>query len=117
MSPDALVSLTIRYGQYGEQSKTVAVPISAHLTHELMNGVELSDEPFSLLLASPGMFGGKGNALTIRRKTFEMRRVVANEIAYAMAKELCKAFGVNDRLDGHKLDELEREAGGKSGLF
>ncbi len=104
-----MVDLTIRYGPYGSQSKTVAVPISEGLARELMNGVELSDEPFSLLLASPSMFGGKGNALTIRRKAFEMRQSVAQEIAKAMVPAILEAFGVNDKLDGYSIDDMSNE--------
>lgn len=72
-------------------------------------GVERSDEPFSLLVASPGMFGGKGDALTFRRKTFKMRREVAKDIAAAMVPALLEAFGVNDELDGYKLEAMSPE--------
>ena len=109
MNNRALVELTVRYGAYGEQQKTVAVPISEDLTHELMGRVELSDEPFSLLLASPGAFGGKGGAITMRRKTFAMRRDVAKQIAAAMVPELLKAFGINDELDGYRVDGMSEE--------
>ena len=105
----AQIELTVRYGRYGEQSKTVCVPISAGLADELMNGVELSDEPFSVLLASPGAFGGKGDALTFRRKAFQMRRAVAQEIARAIQPALMNAFGVNDQLDGYKVDSMSQE--------
>ena len=106
MDSRALVELTIRFGRYGEQSKTVAVPISEDLTRELMGGIELSDEPFTRLL---GAMSGGGDCVTIRHKTFKMRRSIADEIARAMAPELCRAFGVNDKLDGYKLDELSEE--------
>lgn len=112
MSGQALVELTLRYGDYGSEIKTVAVPISEDLTRQLLGPVELSDEPFSLMLASPSMFGGKGNALTARRKTFQMRRQVAEEIARAMVPELMKAFGVHDELDGYPVSTMspaERE--------
>ncbi len=109
MNNRALVELTVRYGAYGEQQKTVAVPISEDLTQELMCRVELSDKPFSLLLASPGVFGGKGDALTMRQKTFAMRRDVAKQIAAAMVPELLKAFGVNDELDGYRVDGMSEE--------
>jgi hypothetical protein len=109
MNGQARVELTIRYGAYGEKSKTVAVPVSEELTRDLMEGVELSDEPFSLFVASPGVFGGRGDAVTIRRRTFKMRREVAKEIAAAMVPELLRAFGVNDQLDGYKVDELSED--------
>jgi len=109
MNNRALVELTIRYGTYGEQQKTVAVPISEYLAQELMGKVELSNDPFSVLLASPGAFGGKGNAITMRHKTFAMRRDVAKQIANAMVPELLKAFGVNDELDGYRVDGMSKE--------
>ena len=109
MVTKAWVELTVRYGYYSEQSKTVALPISEDLTRELMTGVELSDEPFSLMLASPGMFGGKGNAVTIRERTFKMRREIAEDIAKLLAKELLKAFGVNDELDGYRVRNMSEE--------
>lgn len=106
------VDLTIRYGEWGEQSKTVVVPVSKMLMKELIEKVELSNEPFSLMIASPCMFGGRGDAVTIRRKTFEMRREIAEQIAKAMVPALLRAFGVNDELDGYRVSDMtpdERE--------
>lgn len=102
----ALVELTVRFGRFGEQQKTVAVPIDERMTRELMQAVELSDDPFSLFVASPGVFGNKGDAVTIRHRTFKMRREVAKAIADAMVRELMRAFGCNDELDGYKVDNL-----------
>lgn len=109
MRNKAQVELTIRYGALGEQMRTVAIPLSEDLTRELMGRVELSDEPFSLMVSSPGMYGGKGDAVTIRRKAFEMRRAVAEDIARAMVPELMKAFGCNDELDGYRVDGMSEE--------
>lgn len=109
MRQRALVELTVRYGDYGQESKTVAVPIGDDLTRELLGGVELSDDPFSLMFASPGMFGGRGNAVEIRRRAFQMRREVAQEIAKAMVPELMRAFGLNDKLDGYRVEDLSEE--------
>ena len=105
----ASVALTVRYGFYGEESKTVVLPLPDMLMRELMGTVELSDEPLSVLLASPAVFGGKGDAVTIRRKAFEMRRRTAEQIARAMVPELMKAFGVNDELDGYRVSEMSPE--------
>lgn len=109
MNGKAQIELTIRYGSYGEKSKTFAVQISGDLSRELMEGVELSDDPISLLCSSPAFFGGRGDSVTIRRKTFKMRREVAKAISAAMVPELMRAFGVNDQLDGYKVDELSDE--------
>lgn len=108
MSTDdrALVTLTIRYGRYGEDVKSICVPIDADLSRELMGGVELSDEPLSLLLASPTLYGGKENAVTLRRKAFKMRREVARAIADSMVPALLEAFGVNDKLDGYDISKM-----------
>jgi hypothetical protein len=104
-----LVELTVRYGEYGENSKTVAIQISEELTRELLCRRELSNELFSLILASPGAFGGHGDAITIRERTFKMRRDIAIDIAQAMIPELMKAFGINDELDGYKIDEMSED--------
>jgi hypothetical protein len=101
------ISLTIHYGDYGEQHKTVQVGISETLRRELMDVVELSDSPFSLYMASPGVFGGHGDAITIRRRTFQMRRDVAESIAKGMVPALLEVFGVNDVRDGYRVSELE----------
>ena len=109
MDRKSLVTLTISYGDYGQQSKSIALPISEDLARELMGRVELSDDPFSVLLASPGMYGGKGDAVTIRRKAFKMRREVAEEIARAMIPAMMQAFGVNDELDGYNVERMSPE--------
>lgn len=103
------IELKVHYWGFGEYCKSVVIPISADLIQELMGKVELSNEPFSLMLASPGVFGGKGNALNIRNKAFELRREVAQAIAEAMIPELIKAFGCNDELDGYKIDTMSNE--------
>lgn len=103
------VDLTIRYGEWGEQSKTVAVPVSKMLMSELIGKIELSNDPFSLMIASPGMFGGCGDAVTIRRKTFAMRRGIAEQIAKAMIPALLQAFGINDELDGYRISDMTPE--------
>jgi len=109
---EAGVSVTVRYGTFGDQAKTVVLPLSKSLMRELTERIELSSDPFSLMIASPGMFGGKGNAVTIRRETFKMRLDVAEQIARAMVPALLEAFGVNDELDGYRLASMspdERE--------
>jgi hypothetical protein len=118
MDDNALVTLTIRYGTYGHESKSIAVPIDATISRKLLGTVELSDAPFSLMLASPSMYGGKENAVTVRRKTFEMRRDVAEQIARAMVPAMLEAFGVNDELDGHRVSDMsesERDFRSKRG--
>lgn len=109
MNKRSLIELTVRFGDYGQHSKTVAVPIDEDLSRELLGSVELSDEPFSLMLASPSTFGGRGNAVTIRRQTFKMRREVALKIARDMVPALMEAFGVNDELDGYRVRDLSAE--------
>jgi hypothetical protein len=44
--------------------------------------------------------------VTIRRRKFEMRRELAEEIAASIVPALLRAFGVNDRVDGYRVDEL-----------
>jgi len=103
------IEATVYYGTYGEKSKTCTVPIGEGLMRDLMDSVELSDDPWSVLLASPGVFGGRGDAITIRRKAFEMRHEVAKEIGAAVARELPKIFGTNDKVDGYKKEDPTAE--------
>jgi hypothetical protein len=104
MSNQARVELTIVYGRYGDKRKTIFVPVSDELMRELTEGVELSNDPFSLALASPGMWGGRGNAVTTRLQTFEARREIATEIAGKLVSVLIEAFGVNDKRDGYDVE-------------
>lgn len=101
------VELTIRYNEC--ESKTLAIDIPEDLARELLGTVEWSEEPFSLFVASPGAFGGHGSALTFRKRTFKMRRRVAEDIAKAMVPTILKAFGVNDELDGYRISEMSQE--------
>lgn len=103
------IELTIRYGAFGEKHKTVALNIDDSLARELLEPVELSDDPFSLMIKSPAFYGGVGNAVTARKKTFQMRRAVAAEIARQMVPALLQAFGINDELDGYKVAEMSEE--------
>jgi hypothetical protein len=103
--PNPRIDLHICYGIYGHKSQIISLGISEALMHELSEGVELSRNPMSLLLASPGVFGGHGDAVTIRQRKFEMRREIAEMIAAAMVPALLQAFGVNDRMDGYRIDE------------
>lgn len=105
----AQVELTLRIGRYGERVQSVAVPISEDLARQLTEPVELSDEPMSMLLASPGMFGGKGDAVTIRHKKFVLRKDVARGLADQITAELLKLFGDRDELDGYTVGDMSPE--------
>ena len=96
------VELTLVIGQFGERREVIAVPISAELARDLTEPVELSDEPFSLMLASPGFFGGYGNAIEIRQKKFSLRRKIAHDLATTIEQKLIELFGINDEQDGYK---------------
>ena len=98
------VTLTVYTGR-DFRSHRLAVGISADLTRELSEPVELSDEPFSILLASPGLFGGTGDAVTIRENKFKMREATAREIAGALTTALVAYFGRNDETNGYKKDD------------
>lgn len=105
-----LIELTIHYGEFRQHKKTVCLNLSEDLVGQLLERVELSDEPFSLMLASPSFYGARGgDAVTIRRKKFEMRRSVAVEIASAMVPALMESFGVNDELDGYRVNDMSPE--------
>lgn len=103
------VELTIRYGNFQRQSKTVALDLSESISREILGGVERSNEPLSMFLASPGVYGGKGSSVSIREEAFHMHRTVAREIADSLVTELVKAFGVNDQLDGYSIERMSVE--------
>jgi len=100
------VTLTLRIGQYGESVQAIELPLSETLARDLSEPVELSDHPLSILLASPGMWGGVGDAVTIRKKKFRLRKVAAREIAKAVEEKLIEMFGVNDETDGYRNDPM-----------
>lgn len=106
MNP-AQVTLTLRIGTFGERVESIAIPISESLSRELTEPVELSDEPLSILLASPGLYGGYGDAVTVRKKKFALRRSVAKEIAYTVEQKLFELFGTDDETDGYTRQQLE----------
>ena len=103
------IELTIRTGHFGEKAKTFALKLSDETMRELTETVELSTDPFSELLASPGMFGGYGSARTVRAKAFEMRASTARKIADALTQALIEEFGSNDELDGYKVSGMSAE--------
>ena len=100
------VELTLILGQFGERREVVAVPISAELAYDLTEPIELSDNPFSIMLASPMMFGGVGNAIEIRQKKFRLCKAAAHYLATDIEKKLVELFGINDEQDGYKKQDL-----------
>jgi len=94
------IELVIRVGDEFTEIR-VPVDVSAQLLRELSEPVELSDAPFALLLASPGMWGGRGDAITVRKKAFAMRKDTASEISDKIVNALVKFFGRNDKTDGY----------------
>lgn len=99
------IELTIRYGQFGEKAKTVALQIGEDLMRELMEPVERSDDAFSLFVSSRR---GR-DAVAHRKKTLHMRKALAEQIARQMVPAIVEAFSVNDQLDGYRIDELSPE--------
>jgi hypothetical protein len=100
------ITLTLRIGQYGERVESVELPISQMLAEELLEPVELSDEPLSLLLASPGLYGGYGDAVTVRKKKFALRKYTSRVIARLIEEKLFEMFGVDDRTNGYSKQQL-----------
>lgn len=108
MGTENRVELVLTIGQFGERREVVAVPISDELIKDLMEPIELSDNPFSVMLASPGMFGGKGNAIEIRHRKFRLRRATADELATRIKNKLVELFGIDDERDGYKVTSRQR---------
>lgn len=102
------IELTIGYGFLGEKTKRVALNIPEHFMRELIEPVETSNDPISLMLASPGMYGGHGNAVDIRRNKFALRDDFSRYLADSLVNELRKAFGANDVKDGYSIEQQHR---------
>lgn len=99
------IIVTINPG-FGRQHRSVVVPVDSELWREATQPTELSDDPFALMLASPGLYGGHGDAITIRKKVFKMRADLAQEIGRAVAARLIEAFGERDETDGYTKEQL-----------
>jgi hypothetical protein len=99
------IELVVRLGRYGERVETIALDLGDSVVRELSEPMELSDDPMSVLLASPGMFGGKGDAVTVRKRAFAMRRDTAKLITAAIEDALFKAFGANDQVNGYRRED------------
>lgn len=105
MRGDAQVVLTLRLGEFGEKVHSVAITVSERLARDLMEPMELSDEPMALFLASPGLMGGKGDAVTARKRKFVMRKEHSKEIAAGLVRELEKLFGTDDQVNGYREEQ------------
>ncbi len=93
---DTRIELVLRIGA---EFREIRVPVDAseHLLKELSEPLEWSDDPLYLMMASPGMYGGFGDAITIRKKVFSMREATAKEISWKITEALVAYFGRNDR--------------------
>jgi ABC-type thiamine transport system ATPase subunit len=101
------VVLTIYIGQFGERREQVAVPVSEALLYELSEPQELSDSPFSLMLAGNfrgDMFAAMSNTVERRKRVFKMREHFADEIAKAVKRALIAKLGDKDKTDGYSKE-------------
>lgn len=106
------IRLTVYIGEYGQREETVALLLPDGLAHDLREPMELSNEPFALMIAGAGR---TGDFIELRRKSFQMRRDVAEDIGRQVAAELIRMFGARDEVNGYKqehLTERERERHG-----
>lgn len=72
----------------------------------LLQSVEVSSDPFSRMLASPGLMGGRGNAIDIKREMDEKRRAAARHIVGMLVERLIEdVFAKKDVCDGYTKDE------------
>ena len=94
------IELVIRIGEEFKEHR-VPVTVSSDLLRELSEPMELSDDPIALVLASPGLYGGFGDAVTIRKKMFEIRKSTAQEISERVTASLVSYFGRDDKINGY----------------
>lgn len=107
----AQIELIIRVGQYGQKEHRIALALPPDLAQDLMEPVEVSDESWSILLASPALYGGHGNAVQIREQKFQLRRAMAKKIAGQIESELIRMFGHEDERDGYKARDWPGRGG------
>lgn len=109
MTERARVEITVWTGR-DWRPHTITVPVDSHLMRELTEPMELSDSPFSLLLASPKFgvhpFEAMGETLQLRKRTFVMRKDFAEEISKALTQALVDYFGDGDKTNGYRKDQL-----------
>lgn len=104
------ITLTLRLGTFGEREQQVVLKLPDDIARALTEPMELSDESLSQLLASPGLYGGHGDCVTVRKKKFALRRDQARVIAREIERELFKLFGVDDHVNGYRRpDWSERD--------
>jgi hypothetical protein len=85
-----------------ESPRVVRVPLSEDIAREVFEPLELSDDPFALLLNSYPL--GRDYAV-VRRKKLEYRGYIAKEVAEAVNRALKEAFGAQDTTDGYSPDQ------------
>lgn len=103
---ESRVSICVETGR--ERTRhVIAIPVSDRVLRELSEQLELSDDGFSVMLASPGMLGGHGDSVTIRKRVFKMREDFAKEIAATLVMALTEYFGRNDVTNGYTKVQLE----------
>lgn len=108
---NARIELVLCLGHFGEEQHRIALALPPDLERDLIEPVEISDEPLSLLLASPGLYGGRGNAIEIRERKFQLRRSVAKQLAAQIESELIRMFGHEDERDGYKARDWSGRRG------
>lgn len=108
---NAQIELILRLGPFGEKEHRTRIEIPPGVARDLTEPVEISDEPMSILLASPGLYGGRGDAVEIREKKFQLRRSTARKIAGEIERNLSLMFGHEDERDGYKARDWPGRGG------
>lgn len=84
------------------QPYAVEIPMSEDMIQDLCEPLELSDEPFALLIHSLPM---KRDYVEYRKRAIRLREGTAEDIAQHIAEALLKAFGEQDKMNGYRRDE------------
>lgn len=100
MNQQVKVTLIVQLPDFTQH--TVCFNVGQHEAKNVYEPLELSGEPFALLMA-----GGRPYEQH-REQVFELRKDTARNIADCLVAELMKHFGSKDQLNGYPVSELRQ---------
>lgn len=103
---NSVVHLMITTGHHGtEQRHCINVPVDETVMRELMEPIEISNDPFTVALSSMDRRVPIDSFYTYRNSKFKMRDDISRKIANALVNALTEYFGNGDTIDGYRKDQ------------
>lgn len=103
MNINPRVEMLLHYDPSSDKRLYAVMDIDPMVLREAMESCERSDDPMSISLASPGLFGGKGDAVSHRKKVDSIRKMLAASIALAFEEHMVNMLGANDTMNGYPI--------------